>query len=231
MSQCRFMIHRWADLSALERMKMKIWEIRRFALIGLTLAGFLIGSSGSALAAPGNDVQLGDGQDLESLLGQFAGSFQEAPVFTDLGGGFYSLSMPLSPEVRESLLETLGSDEPAEKAQASKLAVISVGQAPVLPPNPITTTHGALSDTTFPYTYWVITVNLGTQTVTKSTTFKLTGPGLKFNRTVPVIYGANGIWGIGFRPGSGVGTPGVYTFQGSVSSGGSATTKSFAVHP
>ncbi len=169
--------------------------------------------------------------EFENLIGDLAGAEHEEPVFTDLGGGFYSVSMALSPALRQRFEDALRTEDPAGKAQAPSLTVISVGQATALPDTPITTSHGALSDTTYPYTYWVITLNLGNQTVTKTTTFKLTGPGLKFNRSVPVTYGAGGIWGIGFRPGSGVGTPGIYTFQGLVSGGGSITTKSFAINP
>lgn len=167
-------------------------------------------------------------QEIESLLGPVVGSAHEAPVFTDLGGGFYTVYIPLSPEMRERFLEAASLER--DKAQSS-LTVISVGQASALPPTPVTTTHGALSDTTFPYTYWIITLNLGSQTVTKSTTLKLSGPGLKFNSSAAVVYGANGIWGVGYRPGVGVGVPGIYTLQGTVSGGGSITTKTFAVNP
>jgi hypothetical protein len=109
--------------------------------------------------------------------------------------------------------------------------VISIGQAPGTPAAPIAASHGVLSDTTYPYTYWIITLSLGSQTVTKSTTFKLTGPGLKLNKSFSAVYGAGGIWIYGYRPGVGVGRPGIYTFQGSVSGGGSITTKTFAVNP
>jgi len=215
---------------------MKKLEFLRFVLSGLAMIGLLFIAPAIIFAAdavPGRDVQReAITQAVEDLVGQSAGFGHEAPVFTDLGGGFYSLSMTLSPKVQASLLETMRSGElSGEATKAQSLFVISVGQAPVLPPNPVATTHGALSDTTFPYTYWIITLNLGNQTVTKSTRLKLTGPGLKFNRSVNVTYGANGIWGIGYSPGSGVRTPGVYTLQGTVSGGGSITTKSFAVNP
>lgn len=205
---------------------MRKGSFRRLCCLGVVLAGFLLTAPARSFAADAIVTQ-----EIETLLGQLGNFEQEVPVFTDLGGGFYSISMTLSPALRERLLEAMSTDEMSEKAPASSLTVISVGQAPTLPPNPVSATHGALSDTTFPYTYWVITVNLGTQTVTKATTFKLNGPGLKFNRTQQVTYGANGIWGIGFRPGSGVGRPGIYTFQGSVSGGGSMTNKFFAVNP
>lgn len=210
---------------------MKDFGFRRLVFCGLTLIGLLIFVPAYCPAA---DAVAGQSEamthELESLLGLVADSAHAAPVFTDLGGGFYTVSIPLSPEMRQRFLEASSLDERNDKAQAS-LTVISVGQAPAVPPIPVTTTHGALSDTTFPYTYWIITLNLGTQTVTKSTTLKLTGPGLKFTRSASVVYGANGIWGVGYRPGVGVGTPGIYTLQGSVSGGGSITTKSFAINP
>lgn len=209
---------------------MKELGFRRLILFGITLVGLLIFAPAQGQAAGREPQREAMTQELESLLGPVGDSAHAAPVFTDLGGGFYTVYIPLSPEMRERFLEASSLNEQNEKAQAN-LTVISVGQATVLPPTPVTTSHGALSDTTYPYTYWVITLNLGTQTVTKSTTLKLTGPGLKFTRSASVIYGANGIWGVGYRPGAGVGVPGIYTLQGSVSGGGSITTKTFAVNP
>jgi hypothetical protein len=203
-------------------------DVRRWVLIGLAITGLALSSPAFAFAA--NFQQEAMTREVETLFGQLGGLGEEAPVFTDLGGGFYTVSMTLPPGTRERLLEAMSPEE-QEKMAAASLTVISVGQAPALPPSPVTTTHGALADTTYPYTYWIITLNLGAQTVTKTTTLKLTGPGLKFNRSTQVTYGANGIWGVGFRPGGGMGTPGIYTLQGSVSGGGSITTKSFAVHP
>ncbi len=212
---------------------MKSRDYRRFVLFGLALAGLLMFAPAFACAAdaaagadPQREVMT---RQFEALAGQLAGPGHEEPVFTDLGNGFYSVFIALPPGARERFQEALGAEETNEKAQTS-LTVISVGQAVATPSTPVTTSHGALSDTTYPYTYWIITLNLG-QTVTKATTAKLTGPGLKFNKSIPVLYGGNGIWGIGYRPGSGVGTPGIYTFQGSVSGGGSITTKSFAINP
>ena len=197
----------------------------RRPLLGVAFAVLL-----SIVAVPSHAIDAMT-QAMESLLGP-ADFAQQAPVFTDLGDGFYSVHIPLTPKIQESLREAMGSrDEFTQKARAQSIYVISVGQSPVLPPNPIATTHGALSDTTYPYTYWVITLNLGSQTVTKTTTLKLNGPGLKFNRSINAVYGANGIWGIGYSPGAGVQKPGVYTLQGSVKDGGSITTKSFAINP
>lgn len=215
---------------------MKELGFRRFVLLGLALIGLLFIAPAPTCAADAivgsDDQREAMTEAVETLFGKISGFTHEVPVFTDLGGGFYSLSMPLPPKVQASLLEAMRLGEVTGKAKkASSLIVISVGQAPVVPPSPITTTHGALSDTTYPYTYWIITLNLGTQTVTKSTTLKLTGPGLKFNQSANVTYGAGGIWGIGYSPGSGVHTPGVYTLQGTVSGAGSITTKSFAINP
>lgn len=210
---------------------MRKHGLRRSVLFGIILAGLLIFAPAYGRAADRGAGSTPQGeamtQELESLLGPVVGAAHEAPVFTDLGGGFYTVYIPLSPEMRERFLEAASLER--EKAQSS-LTVIAVGQASALPPTPVTTTHGALSDTTFPYTYWIITLNLG-QTVTKSTTLKLSGPGLKFNSSAAVVYGGNGIWGVGYRPGAGVGVPGIYTLQGTVSGGGSATTKTFAVNP
>jgi hypothetical protein len=77
---------------------------------------------------------------------------------------------------------------------------------------------------------WIITLNLGTQTLSRKTTVALSGP-RKFTSSAIVNYGANGIWGVWYNPGVGVGTPGIYTLKGTVDGGGSATTKSFAVNP
>lgn len=203
-------------------------SVRRFVLAGLFVAGLAALAPNFSFAAEFHQEAVT--REVEALFGDLGGMGGEAPVFTDLGGGFYTVSMSLPQGVREYLLEAMSTEE-REKAAAASLTVISVGQAPTLPPNPITTTHGALSDTTYPYTYWIITLNLGSQNVTKSTTLKLTGPGLKFNRSTQVTYGAGGIWGVGFRPGGGVGVPGIYTLQGTVSGAGSITTKTFAVNP
>jgi hypothetical protein len=213
---------------------MKNWNFRRFVLGGLALAGACLVtphlSHAAGLAAENDSQNEVLTQEIESLVRPLAGVAPEGAVFTDLGEGFYSVSIPLSPQLRERLLQAIGSADASQRAQAP-LTVISVGQAPALPPSPVTTTHGALADTTFPYTYWIITVNLGNQRLTKATSLKLTGPGLKFNRSTQVAYGANGIWGIGYRPGGGVVKPGIYTLQGTVNGGGSITTKFFAINP
>jgi hypothetical protein len=180
-------------------------------------------------AAPNPEALAGE---LGKVIVPLAGSALAPPVVRDLGNGFYSFSMPLSSEIRQQLEDSLQSNEPSESDKAQPaLTVIAVGQAPELPPTPVAADHGALSDTTFPYTYWIITLNLGSSTVTKKTTWKLTGPGLKFTKFANVVYGAGGIWGIGFQPGPGVGVPGIYTFQGTVAGAGTMTTKSFAVNP
>jgi hypothetical protein len=210
--------------------------IRRIAGLGLSMLALLLITMPFASAAELPDARtrgIAVDEEIGTLFEQHLGVKPEAPVFTDLGDGFFSLSYPLSPEMREKLLVAVQSETSTELTgkAAQTLFVISVGQAPTTPSDPITTTHGALSDTTFPYTYWIITLNLGRQNVTKATTLKLTGPGLKFTRSANVVYGANGIWVVGYRPDGGVRTPGVYTLQGTVAGGGSITVKSFAVNP
>jgi hypothetical protein len=215
-------------------MRTKHFAFRCFPMLALALATLLFTAPPLVCAdeaITGSDQGEALANQVEGIFGQLAGSTHEAPLFTDLGGGFYSVSMTLSPELRERLAEAIRVTQEAKKAPPQTLFVISVGQAPALPASPVSATHGVLSDTTYPYTYWIITLNLGSQTVTKTTTFKLTGPGLKFNRSAGVVYGAGGIWGIGYRPGAGVGAPGIYTFEGSVSGGGAISTKSFAVNP
>jgi hypothetical protein len=217
---------------------MQTLTFRRFVGLGAALLGILLlaaAPSAAADPASGRGVQRDAmTHEFETLLGRFPGTSSGTPsegaVFTDLGGGFYTVFVPLSPALRARFLEAARESAPTDKA-AQSLFVISVGQAPTVPTTPVAATHGALSDTTYPYTYWVITLNLGANTVTKTTSVKLTGPGLHFNRSANVVYGANGIWGVGYRPGSGVQVPGIYTLQGTVSGGGSITTKSFAVNP
>ncbi len=155
---------------------------------------------------------------------------QAMPNFIDLGDGFYAYSIPLTPGLRERLKAALPAGaEGAEAAQT--FFAISAGQSPAPPTNPINTEHGALSDATFPYNYWFIVLNLGTKNVRKKTTLKLSGPGLKFNRSFQFNYPANGIWLVGHAPNAAVAVPGIYTFQATVDGGGSITNKSFAVFP
>lgn len=202
---------------------MKMRDFRCFLLVCLLLCGLLSAMPAPCVAA---DAPAGLPGEIQELLG----TSPEAPVFTDLGGGFHSLSIALRPEMRERLLAALGTGEATGKA-AQTLFVLSAGQAPTSPSNPIATTHGVLSDTTFGYNYWLIVLNLGNQNVTRTTTVKLTGPGLKFNKSVQATYPAGALWVIGYSPGRGVGTPGIYTYQATVAGGGSITTKSFAVRP
>jgi hypothetical protein len=207
--------------------------VRRIAGLGFGMLALLLIMTPLALAAELPDAQVRSvamDEEIVTLFEQHFGVKPEAPVFSDLGDGFFSVSYPLTPELQEKMREALIPDVENAKA-AQSLFVIAVGQSPLTPSDPITTTHGALSDTTFPYTYWIITLNLGRQNVTKATTLKLTGPGLKFTRSANVIYGADGIWVVGYQPGGGVRTPGVYTLQGTVAGGGSITTKSFAINP
>ncbi len=150
----------------------------------------------------------------------------------DLGGGFYAYSIPLTPELRARLLAAIPAEGATGGVEAAQtFFAISAGQSPAPPTDPITTQHGALSDVTFPYNYWFIVLNLGTKDVRRKTTLKLSGPGLKFNRSFQFTYPKNGIWLVGHFPNAGAGVPGVYTFQATVDTGGSITNKSFAVFP
>ena len=74
-------------------------------------------------------------------------------------------------------------------------------------------------------------LNLGSQSVTRTTTAKLTGPGLNFNKSVDVGYGANNIWAIAYTPGAGVVKPGIYMFQAGVAGSSTFTTRTYAVNP
>src|SRR6185503_12144670 len=168
-----------------ERMRMQTLTFRRFVGLGAALLRILLlaaAPSAAADPASGRGVQRDAmTHEFETLLGQFPGTSSGTPsegaVFTDLGGGFYTVFVPLSPALRARFLEAARESAPTDKA-AQSLFVISVGQAPTVPTTPVAATHGALSDTTYPYTYWVITLNLGANTVTKTTSVKLTGPGL-----------------------------------------------------
>lgn len=217
---------------------MKNREFRRFLLACLGIAGLLLAlpaASAAAEVSSARDLQREVGvRELEALFAEYLGSSHVTPAFTDLGDGFFSLSITLEPEMRERLLEAARSGDltgnPARAQQT--LFVISAGQAPVPPSNPIDTTHGALSDTTFTYNYWIIVLNLSNQNVRRTTTAKLSGgPGLKFNKSIQATYNAGGIWMVFYNPGRGVSQPGIYTFQATVAGGGSITNKTFAVNP
>jgi hypothetical protein len=117
-----------------------------------------------------------------------------------------------------------------KKKPPSTFFVLATGQQLTSPADPRVCIHASVSLTNAPYNYWVVVLNLGTKEVRAATTLKLSGPGLKFNKSAPAAYGANSIWVLWYNPENGVGQPGVYTLQ-ATASGASATTKSFAVNP
>jgi len=192
---------------------MKNRGFRRFVVSCLGAAGLLFAVSAPCAAVKG------------------AAPVQGMSDFQDLGGGLYAYPIPFTPEMRERLLAAIPAEEPIGGKAAQTFFAISAGQSPAPPTDPITTPHGALSDATFPYQYWFIVLNLGTRNLTRRTTFKLSGPGLKFNKTFNFTYNANGIWLVGYFPNAGVRVPGVYTYQATVEGGGTITNKSFAVLP
>lgn len=164
--------------------------------------------------------------DLESSLQQLLESTDAEAVYTDLGDGFHSVSVALSPEARERFLATLGSDG-AEKALPFYL--LASGQQLTDPANPSVCIHASLSSVSAPYNYWLVVLNLSSQNVTRTTTVKLTGPGLKFSKAVSATYNANGIWAVWYNPGVGVGRAGLYTLKASVASAGTFVIRTYAV--
>lgn len=170
-------------------------------------------------------------RQMEALVGMFRDPAAEPPEFLELGDGLYAVSFPLSAQARERLTTGLPQAQVSMQARRPTIHVLAAGQAPLAPETPVAATHGVVSDATFPYTYWLITANLGSQPVTRATTLKLSGPGLKFNRSANVTYPANSVWGVFLRPGGSAGTPGIYTLQGTVANVGTVTTKTFAVSP
>jgi hypothetical protein len=161
----------------------------------------------------------------------FLGADAGAPEVRHLGGGLFSASFPLSQSARAQMLESLSAPQFSPQARRSSLTVLAAGQSPLPPVTPVATSHGVLADNTFPYSYWIISVNVSSQAVTRATTLKLSGPGLKFTKTVNFIYGPNTLSMFFFRPGNGAGRSGIYTLQGTVTGVGSMTTKFFAVDP
>jgi hypothetical protein len=210
---------------------MKTRKFRRSLLMGLALVGLLAVAPALFAAEPGADrLRESGAAQIEGLLAQSMDFNGATPVFTDYGDGFYSLSATLDPATRDRLLAAVDGARD-KKAPAASLAFLAAGQSLSTPSNPAALIHAALSNTTLTYNYWVVVVNLGSQTVTKATSFKLTGPGLTFNRTVSVPYHANGIWVVWYNPASGVHNPGFYTYVGGVSGSGTFTTHTFAVNP
>jgi hypothetical protein len=216
----------------LERITMKNRAFRRLLLTGLVLAGLLIVVPAAFAAGNGADRQLESGAaQMESLLGQYVDLHGAAPVFTDYGDGFYSLSVQLDPADNDRLLAAVDADGAADKKAPASLTLLAGGQSLSSPTTPTACIHAALSNTTLTYNYWVVVLNLGTQNVTRTTSFKLTGPGLTFNRSFSVPYGANGIWVTWYNPAASVRNPGLYTYVASVTGLGSFTSRSFAINP
>ncbi|HKV07046.1 MAG TPA: hypothetical protein VJ725_02840 [Thermoanaerobaculia bacterium] len=182
-----------------------------------------------APAAPAQELARSvevDAFNVESMLQELLASNEVTPAFENLGGGLVAMSVPLPEETRERLMEALSLGED----KASTFQTLATGQMVSTPSNPSTLIHAALSDTRLAYNYWVVVLNLGS-TVTKKVTLSLSGPGRKFNTSANVTWGGNGIWAVWYNPNVGVGTPGIYTLKATVASGGTVTTRSFAVNP
>lgn len=196
-----------------------------FVLVTSLVAAPTLRAQQGAAALIGQRAELADAE-IESLLWN---SLDTPPTFTDHGDGIFSLSRTFSPETSERLLSALNR-EGSEKA-TSTFFIMAAGQSIPTPVTPTTCIHSALSNTNLPYNYWLVVLNLGSQNVTRTTSLKLTGPGQRFNRSTSVTYNANGIWAVWYKPATGVGTAGTYTFEAAVSGGGSFAIRSFAVRP
>lgn len=194
----------------------------------------------SAAGAAGNGVV--DREDsseaqilqIETLLQQLLSSseLELEPVFTDHGGGVFSLSFALPKETCDRLIAALAASDAGDpEAKAKTFLLLAAGQELTEPININGLVHAALSDVDLAYHYWVAAVNLGGNDLTRTTTYKLLGPGRKFNRSFSFFYGAQGIWFYWFNPGRGVGIPGVYTFQAQVSGAGTVTARTVAIRP
>lgn len=163
---------------------------------------------------------------LETLFQEAMGAGDVKPIFADLGNGFHSMEIPLSDEAIASLEAAAQTDLETGKAQPPKLQVLATGVQVSQPTSTSTLIHAALSNKTLAYNHWIVVVNVG-PTVTKKTTFALSGP-KKFNRVAQVTYNASTIFAIWYNPGAGVNTTGIYTFKGTVDGGGNTTSKYYA---
>jgi hypothetical protein len=211
---------------------MKSREFRRLLLVGLVLAGLLSAVPAVFAAESGADrLRESGAAQIESLLQQYGDFNGATPVFTDYGDGFFSLSVELDPATRERLLAAVDEDGAADKRAPASLAFLAAGQSVSAPAAPSFCIHAALSNTMLPYNYWMVGVNLGNQSLARTASFKLTGPGLTFNRSFSVTLHANAFWAVWLIPGTGVGTPGFYTYTGTVSGLGSFVTHTFAANP
>ncbi len=215
---------------------MKNQKIRRWLRVGLVLAGLLIVVPAAFAAGDGRDrLRESGAAEIEGLLQQYVDLSGATPVFTDYGDGFYSLSVTLDPATRERLLAAANPGEAAEdtgdKRAPVNLTLLAGGQSLSAPSTPTVCIHAALSNTTLVYNYWMVVLNLGSQDLVRTTSFKLTGPGLTFNRSFSVTYQANGIWAVWFNPAASVRNPGFYTYVASVTGLGNFTSRTFAVNP
>jgi hypothetical protein len=209
---------------------MKTREFRRLSL-GLALAGLLIANTAFAGDGAARLRESGAAQ-IEELLQQSVDFNGATPVFTDYGDGFYSLSATLDPATRDRLLAAADPEGTGDKkAPAVALTLLAGGQSLSPPASPAVCIHAPLSSTTLVYNYWLVVLNLGSQNVVKTTTFKLTGPGLTFNKSFSVTYRANGIWVVWYNPGASVHNPGFYTYVATVAGLGSFTSRTYAVNP
>jgi hypothetical protein len=203
--------------------------IHRFLLICLCLTGLLMMAAPAVHAAPPEGQREEKVLQIETMFEELLGSSDLTPTFAEHGNGFYSLSASLEPEARERLLEAFNSGVPTDKA--TTFFVLSVGQQLTNPSNPATCLHAALSNVNAAYNYWVVVLNLGNQSLARTTTVKLNGPGRKFNKSIVANYPSGSIQVVWYNPGVGVGQPGIYTFTGSVSGAGQSVTKSFETQP
>ncbi len=196
---------------------MRRRTLRRHPLAVLFLAGLL-------LAAPAAFA----GDELQHFLD----SNGITPIYTDLGGGFSSLSIPLTPELRERLLGSPGADgEPADKAQTLSFSILAAGLSQSLPFDPTGLPHAALANANLSYNYWVIVVNPGNQSLTRRTVLKLTGPGLHFTWATQSLYRPNALTVVIYNPTAVLGQEGLYTLQATVAGGGSFTIRSIGFLP
>jgi hypothetical protein len=211
---------------------MKSRAFRRLLLVGLVLAGLLSVVPAAFAAGSGADrLRESGAAQIEGLLQQFGDFNGATPVFTDYGDGFFSLSVELDPATRERLLAAVDEDGAAGKRAPVSLTFLAAGQSISAPAAPSICIHAALSNTILPYNYWMVGINLGTQNLARTASFKLAGPGLTFNRSFSVTYHANAFWAVWFIPGAGVGTPGFYTYTAAVSGLGSFVTHTYAANP
>lgn len=203
---------------------------RRMPLCSLSIlilaAALSLGVAGAASAA--ERPQEISALTVETLFQEVLGAGDVKPIFAELGGGFYSLEVPLSAEAVARLQEAGMQADPAgaRPGRGQRLFVLAAGVQLTAPSNPSTMIHAALANKSLAYNHWVVVVNLGS-TVTKKTTIDLAGP-KKFNRQVSASYGANAIWAIWYNPGAGVSTSGLYTLKATVDDAGTATTKYYA---